>query len=327
MLSQPAIALLGQLASEGVSPWLAVTGEEEVLPGPPAHPVRSGLVHGVVAPAFGPALAPAFVRRACDALWDAFLTSGGRYGRVSVPVDPRLAHDAQALVAAARRVHAEVGRPNVLTRIPATPAGLVALEDCLALGISVDVDLVFSPDRYDEVLRAFLAGTERALAAGLELQQVTATASVPVGTLDAEVDTRLAALSAPALPVSRVRGTAAVAVARQMYRVRERRLGSGWWRVLRAAGAMPPALVWTAVEPRHVSALIGWNTAQAASLEVLESAAAHEELCGDTLLGAHEEGRRALDLLERLGIRIPEVAGALETGQLARLQHAWTLRC
>ncbi|MGR4881635.1 transaldolase family protein [Streptomyces sp. LARHCF249] len=323
MLSQPAIALLRQLASEGVSPWLAATSEEEFLPGPLSRAARSGLVHGVVAPALGPAV----VRRACDALWDAFLTSESRYGRVSVPVDPRIAHDAEALVAAARRVHADVGRPNLLARIPATPAGLAALEDCLALGISVDVDLVFSAERYDEVLGAYLAGTERALAAGLELQQVTATASVPVDVLDAEVNTRLAALSEPALPVSRARDTAAVAVAREMYRVRERRLGSGWWRVLRAAGAVPPALVWTTVEPRHVSALIGWNTAQATSLEVLESAALHEELCGDTLLGAHEEGRRALDLLERLGIRMPDVAGALETGQLTRLQRAWTLRC
>ncbi len=259
-------------------------------------------------------------------LQDTFLASGSRYGRVSVPVDPRIAHDTGALVAAARRVHADVGRPNLLARIPATPAGLLALEGCLALGISVDVDLVFSAERYAEVLGAYLAGMERALAAGRNLQWITATASVPVGRLDAEVNARLAALPGPALPAVQARDTAAVAVAREMYRVREQRLGTGWWRVLRAAGAMPPELLWTTAEPGHISALIGWNTAQAASLEMLETAALHEELRGDTLLGAHEEGRRALDTLERLGIRMPDVTQALETGELTRLQRAWTLR-
>lgn len=322
MLSQPAIALLKQLASEGVSPWLDAANGDEFLPSPLSHPALSGLLHGVVAPA----LTPSAVRRACDALQGVFHASGSRYGRVSVPVDPRSAHAAQALVAAARRVHAEVGRPNLLTRIPATRAGLAALEDCLALGISVEVDLVFSAERYDEALHAYLTGMERALAAGLDLQGITATASVPVGMLDTEVNTRLAALPGPALPATRARDTAALAVAREMFRIREQRLATGWWEVLRAAGATPPGLLWSTAGPRHISALIGWNTAQAVSLEVLETAALHGELRGDTLLGAHEEGRRALDALERLGIRMPDVARALETAELTRLQHDWTLR-
>ncbi|MGW5401032.1 transaldolase family protein, partial [Streptomyces sp. NPDC003952] len=265
-------------------------------------------------------------RRSCDTLQGLFVASAGRYGRVSVPVDPHTAHAAKALVAAARQVHADVGRPNLLTRIPATRAGLLALEDCLALGISVEVCLVFSAERYEQALGACLSGMERALAAGLDLRGIMATASVPVGVLDAEVNARLAALPGPAPRTARARDTAALAVARAVYRVREQRLTTSWWKVLQAAGATPPGLLWTTAGPRHVSALIGWNTAQAVSPEVLETAALDGELRGDTLLGAHEEGRRALEALEGLGIRMPEVARALEAVHIARLQDAWRLR-
>ncbi|MEV7557087.1 transaldolase, partial [Streptomyces sp. NPDC089795] len=120
-----------------------------------------------------------------------------------------------------------------------------------------------------------------------------------------------------------VRGTAAVALARQLHRLREERLGSDWWRVLRAAGAEPPSLVWTGVGPRHVGELIGWNTAQAASLEVLEAAGARGGLRGDTLLNAHEEARRALEALEALGVRMRDVARDLEAAELSRLRRAW----
>ncbi|MEV8532223.1 transaldolase family protein [Streptomyces sp. NPDC051211] len=321
MMSQPAVALLKQLAAEGVSPWLAAS-DVHLLPGPLFRPAEASVLHGAVASSADPDAA----RRACDALWDAYLTSEGRHGRVSVPVDPRVAHDPQAIVADARSVHEEVGRPNLLLRIPATKAGLVALEDCVALGMGVDADLVFSAERYDQVMGAYLNGLERALTDGRPLEGMAAVASIPVGLLDDTVNARLAALPRRGGPAIRAEDTAAVAVARQIYRLREQRLGGAWWRVLRAAGALPPGLVWTAVSPRHISGLIGTNTAQAASLEVLESAAAQVELRGDTLLNAHMEGRRALDILETLGIRMSEVATALEAAELGRLQDVWVLR-
>ncbi|MFF5447502.1 transaldolase family protein [Streptomyces sp. NPDC012888] len=319
MMSQPAMELLKQLAAEGVSPWLAAGGPE-FLPGALYRPTGASLLHGAVVPDADPDAA----RRACDTLWDVFLTSGGRHGRVSVPVDPRVAHDAQALLAEARALRAAVGRPNLLVRVPATAAGLAALADCLAEGISVDADLVFSAERYDEVLTAYLTGLERALAAGRPLHETVAVTSVPVGTLDTEVDTRLAGL--PAGPDrDGARNTAAAAVARLMYRTREERMEGDWWRVLRAAGAVPPGLLWTAVEPRHIGALVGWNTGQAATADVLEEAVATGGLSGDTLLNAHEDGRKALALLEDLGIRMAEVTEVLETMELTRLQHAWKL--
>ncbi|MFG2879367.1 transaldolase family protein [Streptomyces sp. NPDC048337] len=323
MLSRVAVGLLKQLAAEGVSPWLADVSGVELLAGAQADPagVGAAFLQGVVAPV----ASSAAVRRCCDALRDVFHASEGVHGRVSVPVDPRYAHDANALIEAARSVRNEVGRANVLMRIPATAAGLVALEECLAIGIGVDADLVFSVERYEEVLDAVLLGLERAFMAGLPLVEIVATASVPVGLLDAEVNARLAALPVRGMPAAAARGTAALAVARQIYRVREQRLGSDWWRVLRAAGAMPPGLLWTATGPRHVGALVGWNTAQAATPEVFETAARYVKLRGDTLLNAHAEGRGALDALEALGIRMADVATALETGALARLQRDWVL--
>lgn len=312
------MGLLKQLAAEGVSPWLVAAKGSEF----PQGSVAPALLHGAVAPL--PALGT--VRSACDALRETFRESEGRRGRVSVPVDPRLVHDAEALVAAARSVHGDVGRSNLFVRIPATRAGLAALEGCLALGISVDVDLIFSAERYGEVLGACLAGMERALAAGLRLQLISAVTSVPVGLLDAEVNSRLMALPVQQMWMAEAQDTAAVAVAREMYRVREQRLDGDWWRVLRAAGALPPQLLWTEVRPRHISSLIGWNTAQAAPLDVLEAAAADHQLRGDTLLNGHTEARRALDALDGLGIRMADVAQELEAVELGRLQDEWALR-
>ncbi|MFJ9944175.1 beta/alpha barrel domain-containing protein [Streptomyces erythrochromogenes] len=116
----------------------------------------------------------------------------------------------------------------MLMRIPPTGAGLVALEECLAQGIGVDPDLVFSVERYEEVLDAVLRGLERALPAGLPLGEIVATASVPVGLLDAEVNARLAAPYGTGPETAH--GTAALAVARRIYRAREERLGTDWWR-------------------------------------------------------------------------------------------------
>jgi transaldolase len=203
-------------------------------------------------------------------------------------------------------------------RIPATASGLAALEECLGLGISVDADLVFSAERYGEVLEAMLGGLERAFMAGLPLDTIVATASVPVGPLDAEVNARLARVSG-----SGPTAATAAEAAREIYRVREQRLCSDWWRVLRAAGALPPGLLWTAAGVRHIGTLVGWNTAQAASAEVFETAAREVELAGDTLLNAHTQARRALDALEQLGVPMDEVARTLEADGLGRLQESW----
>ncbi|OEJ93741.1 transaldolase family protein [Streptomyces thermolilacinus] len=269
-----------------------------------------------------PPSSPGAARRACDALLRVHRLTDGRHGHVSVPVDPRAAHDARVLTAAARALRRAVGRANLLVRIPATPAGMTALSDCLAEGVGVDVTLIFGAERYARVLDAYFTGMERALAAGLSLHGLGCVTSFPVGPLDAAAR---ALLGRP--PCGDAGGgpwcAVALAVARQVFRLREERLASPWWRVLRAAGAQPPRLLWTEPECRHIGALVGWNTAVALPAAVLEAAPDDLELRGDTLLNRHAEGARTLAALERRGLRMAELARVLEARELTRLQRTW----
>ncbi|WP_327305637.1 transaldolase family protein [Streptomyces sp. NBC_01298] len=316
MVSQEARDLLKQLVSEGVSPWLSARGPEEfetsVRP-----PVLGVDFHNALAP---PGSALTLLQRTCDLLRPVFEATEGAVGHVSVPVSPRWAHDAHSLRSAARALHGQLARPNVLVRIPATPAGLKALADCLAEGIGVHASMVFSAERYAEVLDAYVDGLERSLASGRSLGEALMVASFPVGVFDAEVESRLDGLGVG--PGDEVRGAAGLAVARAMYRLREQRLSGGWWRVLRANGAPQPRLLWTS-GGTDVGALIGWNTALALSVDTLEEAARGPNLSGDTLLTREREAKGALVALERLGIPLARVADVLETAELGRLQHDW----
>ncbi|MET9962721.1 transaldolase family protein [Streptomyces sp. NPDC006326] len=320
MVSQGAGALLKQLVSEGVSPWLSAHDPEEFDAGV-RYPTLGSHFHNALAPA-GSTLAQ--LRRACDLLLPVYEVSKGTVGHVSVAVSPRWAHDARALATAARAVHRSVARANALVRLPMTAAGLEALADCLAEGIGVHASMVFSGERYAEVLDAYVDGLERSLASGRPLGEAPMVASFAVGLFDAEVDARLDELGVD--PGHEVRGAAGLAVARRMYRLREERLSGDWWRVLRANGAPQPRLLWGTGADGSVGTLIGWNTALALSVDTLEEAAQDAELSGDTLLNGDGAATCALQALERLGVPAAQVAAVLETAELARLQHRWLLR-
>ncbi|MFF1414172.1 transaldolase family protein [Streptomyces sp. NPDC058289] len=316
MVSQEARDLLKQLVSEGVSPWLSARGPEEFETSA-RPPVLGNHFHNALAP---PGSSLALLRRTCDLLRPVFEATEGAVGHVSVPVSPLRAHDTHAFRSAARALHRQLARPNLLVRIPATPAGLEALADCLAEGIGVHASLVFSAERYAEVLDAYVDGLERSLASGRSLGDVAMVASFPVGVFDAEIESRLDGLGVD--PGHEVRGAAGLAVARAMYRLREQRLSGDWWRVLRANGAPQPRLLWTA-GGTDAGALVGWNTALALSVDTLEEAARRANLSGDTLLTREGEAKGALAALERLGIPSARVAAVLETAELTRLQHDW----
>lgn len=347
MQRESASALLQRLAAEGVAPWASCAAASHPADAPPTGqsaqpptgcPGRPPAMPSAPTPdrsepaiadsplpfvgALVPPSSPGAARRACDALLRVHRLTDGRHGHVSVPVDPRAAHDARALTAAARALRGAVGRANLLVRIPATPAGLAALSDCLAEGVGVDVTLVFGAERYVRVLDAYFTGMERALAAGLSLHGLGCVTSFPVGPLDAAVRTLL---GRP--PCGDADGApwcaAALALARQVFRLREQRLASPWWRVLRSAGAQPPRLLWTEPECRHIAALVGWNTAVALPAAVLEAAPDDLEPRGDTLLNRHAEGARTLAALERRGVRMAELARVLEARELTRLQRTW----
>ncbi|MET9734927.1 hypothetical protein ABZZ79_31095 [Streptomyces sp. NPDC006458] len=283
MLCSSAAAALAQLAAEGVAVWLSES---------PGDPVPAATLRRLVTGApyafqglLGTAASVAEVRTVCDALLPAHRAGGGRTGLVSVPLDP----DAALAVA----------RPNLLVRIVPDTKGLAAIAEALGRGLRVDAAPVTTPECYGRVLDACFAGLEQALARGLPLRTATAVTSVPVGAIDAAVNARLDGRQAGG---SRVQ--ASLALARVLFRMREERLEDGWWQVLRAGGAQPPRLLWTTSTPRHLTALVGWNTAHTVPAAMAERRLAVAGLRGDTLLNEHARGRSGLDGLRRLGIRL-----------------------
>src|SRR5690606_15916097 len=152
------------------------------------------------------------VRRAADVLRSVYDASGGVDGMVSIEVSPGLAHDSAGTLAEARMLHWLIDRPNVLIKIPATDAGLSAVADCLAEGISVNVTLIFGLARYQQVMEAHLDGLERATRAGLDVGRIASVASFFVSRVDAAVDARLD--KAETSQVRALGGQAAIANAR-----------------------------------------------------------------------------------------------------------------
>src|SRR5438094_175300 len=182
------------------------------------------------------------VRLACDVLRPAYDASDGVDGRASIEVDPRLAYDTEATIAEARALWWRVDRPNLFIKIAAAREALPAITACLAEGISVNVTLIFSLTRYDEVIDAFLEGLERARQAGHDLAQIASVASFFVSRVDTEVDARLAKTGTA--EAAALRGRAAIANARLAYQRYEQMLASPRWAALAAAGARPQRPLW-----------------------------------------------------------------------------------
>ncbi|MCP2313357.1 MULTISPECIES: transaldolase [Kitasatospora] len=269
------------------------------------------------------------LRQACDVMLPVFTDTHGYDGLVSMDMDPRMAHDAAATTAEATELARAVARPNMLVKIPATLEGLEALRGCVAAGIGVHVTGVYSVRRYGEVVDAYFDGLEKALADGRQLSAIASVASLPVGRLDREVDGRLAEIGGP--DAGTLRGRAGLAVARLMYRAYEERLGSARWRALRASGARPQRLLWSAsaladpaaARARYVEGLVSWGTVHAMTRPVLDEAADRLELRGDTLMGQHETAQTVLDSLGRLGISYDAVERRLEADTVTGLIDSW----
>ena len=182
------------------------------------------------------------VRWACDVLRPAYDASDGVDGRASIEVDPRLAYDTEATIAEARALWWRVDRPNLFIKIPAARQGLPAIAACLAEGISINVTLIFSVERYDAVMDAFLSGLERARGAGRDLPEIRSVASLFVSRVDTEIDSRLDKIGTS--EAESMRGEAAIANARLVYKHYERVFSSPRWAALRDAGATPQRPLW-----------------------------------------------------------------------------------
>ncbi|MEV7082660.1 transaldolase [Streptomyces sp. NPDC093516] len=269
------------------------------------------------------------VRAAADVLRPVYEATGGRDGRVSIEVDPRLAHDTAATVAEARQLAWLVDRPNVMIKIPATTAGLPAITEVIGAGISVNVTLIFSLERYREVMDAYLAGLERARAAGSDLSAVHSVASFFVSRVDAEIDKRLTLLGTD--EALALKGRAALANARLAYEAYEQVFAGPRWQALEGAGANRQRPLWASTgvkdpayeDTLYVDGLVAPGTVNTMPEATLDAVADHGDVRGGTVTGGYDRARADLAAVERLGIAYDEVVRQLEDEGVAKFEVAW----
>lgn len=269
------------------------------------------------------------VREACDVLAPVYEATDGVDGRVSLEVEPGLAHDTDGTLAQARSLHATVDRPNVMIKIPATVEGLPAITGALADGISVNVTLIFSLDRYRAVLNAWLDGLERAVENGKDVATIHSVASFFVSRVDADVDGKLDAGSSP--EAAQLRGTAAVANARLAYQAFEEMLASTRWSDLAAAGAHPQRPLWASTgvkdpaypDTKYVVDLVAPDTVNTMPLKTFNAVEDHAEVAGDTVRDTYTEASASLDAVERLGIGYADIVAGLEQEGVQKFGASW----
>jgi transaldolase len=269
------------------------------------------------------------VRNACDLFRDVYQATGGKDGRVSIEVDPRLAHDTEGTVAEALDLWKTVDRPNLLVKIPATVAGLPAITRTLAEGVSVNVTLIFSVARYRDVMDAFIAGLEQARTNGHDVSQIHSVASFFVSRVDTEVDKRLEQLGTP--EATALLGTAAIANARLAYAAYEEVFGAPRWTPLAEAGAHKQRPLWASTgvknpeysDTRYVDQLVVANTVNTMPEKTLHAVADHAELTGDTVSGTAGEAQRVFDELATAGIDIEDVYLVLEREGVEKFEKSW----
>ena len=269
------------------------------------------------------------IRGAADVLRPVYDASGGVDGRVSIEVDPRLARQTAPTTAEARQLWWLVDRPNLFIKIPATAEGIPAITAVLAEGISVNVTLIFSLERYGEVIDAYLAGLEQAAANGHDISAIASVASFFVSRVDTEVDKRLAKIGTPGALA--LKGKAAVANARLAYELYEQKLATPRWAALAAAGAKVQRPLWASTSTKdpsypdtlYVIDLVVADTVNTMPEATLHATADHGVFQGDTVHGTYEESRAVFASLEALGIGYDDVVRVLEDEGVSKFEVSW----
>ena len=269
------------------------------------------------------------VRAACDVLRPVYDATDALDGRVSIEVDPRIAHDTDVTVAEARALWWQVDRPNLFIKIPATVEGLPAISQALAEGISVNVTLIFSLERYRSVMDAFLTGLERRRAAGGDLHGLESVASFFVSRVDTEVDARLDKLGTD--EAKAVRGAAAIANARLAYEAYEEVFSSDRWKALEALGARQQRPLWASTgvkettydDTRYVVDLVAPGTVNTMPEATLDAVADHGIVRSNAITGTYAAARTVIDDLATLGVDYDEVVTLLEVEGVDKFETAW----
>lgn len=282
------------------------------------------------------ALAMADIRDAADLLRPVFDATGGRDGYVSLEVSPHLAHDTRATVEEAERLWRQVDRPNLMVKVPATPAGLPAIETLIADGINVNVTLLFSRAVYRKVAEAYMTGLEKRAAAGLALESVASVASFFVSRIDTAVDGWIEERLRAALPeaqrsrLERLRGQAAIANAKLAYQDYKSLVASERWRQLAARGGRTQRLLWGSTSTKnpayrdvlYVEELIGPDTVNTMPPATIDAFRDHGRPRASLEEGV-EEARRLLEALAEAGIALEEVADRLLDEGVRRFAEAY----
>jgi transaldolase len=293
-----------------------------------AEQVRDLAVRGVTVDEAARAMTTYDIRWACDVLRPVYDSTDGLDGRVSIEVDPRLAHETDKTIAEARALWWLVDRPNLFIKIPATLEGLPAITQCLSEGISVNVTLIFSLERYGQVIDAFMAGLEQA--SGRDLAGIASVASFFVSRVDTEVDERLDKIGTP--DAHALRGKAALANARLAYELFEERSATQRWSALVTRGARPQRPLWASTSVKdpsfadtlYVTELAAPGTVNTMPESTIRATADHAELHGDAIRGTYSESRQAFEELEALGVKYDDVVAVLEEQGVEKFAASWT---
>ena len=358
-MSHSSNANLAALTAAGVSVWLDDLDRHRITSGELARMIVADSVHGVTtnpsifdkaisqgADAYADQLEELArsgadvdsiirtlttddVRSACDLFLPLFDQTAGVDGRVSIEVDPRLARDTHATVEQARELWRIVDRPNVLIKIPATPEGLPAITEVIGSGISVNVTLIFSVERYEAVVEAYRAGLELARERGHDLSTIHSVASFFISRIDTEVDARLRALASPTALA--LLGQAAVATGRLVWAAHLRSLSSPEWQSVATAGGPPQRPLWASTgvkDPsmaptRYVFDLVVNGCVNTMPEATLRAVADNGPVPTDTISGTEAASGAVWSALEGVGISQQDVSATLEREGVTKFIDSW----
>lgn len=269
------------------------------------------------------------VADACDLFASIANKTDGVDGRVSIEVDPRKARDTEGTVSEAQKLHAKVNKENVFIKIPATEEGLPAITETLAAGISVNVTLIFSLQRYREVINAYMLGIEKAKQNGHDLSKIVSVASFFVSRVDTNIDAQLNALGTE--EALALKGKAGVANARLAYQIFQEQFSSERWALLAEAGAKVQRPLWASTgvkdpaypDTLYVTELVAPDVVNTMPEKTLDALADHGVVKGNTIEGTFEESNQILDQLDALGVNYNDVVVQLEEEGLVKFVDSW----
>jgi transaldolase len=269
------------------------------------------------------------VRMACDVFSDVYVKTKGVDGRVSIEVEPGIAMDSTKTIAQAKKLFEAVDRENVMIKIPATIPGLTAITEVIASGISVNVTLIFSLQRYAMVIAAYKAGIGLAHKNGHDVSKIHSVASFFVSRVDTEVNKRLESIGTE--QAIGLKSKAALANARLAYQLFEKEFSSSDWQELEAAGAnrQRPLMASTGVkdpllpDTLYVTELVAPDLVNTMPEATMEAVFDHGEVSADTITSNYDHSRAVLDELADLGISYDEIVSLLETEGVEKFVASW----